>query len=132
MRVMLAVAAGGALGASLRFGMSLWLVPSGPGAFPWATLLCNLTGSLALGLWLGYANRRPGLSRLWKELVGTGIIGSYTTFSTFSLELVQLIQEGYLLTAFNYFILSLIAGLTLAGSGYRLLAQPARRRKADA
>ncbi|WP_036709880.1 fluoride efflux transporter FluC [Paenibacillus pinihumi] len=132
MRIVLAVAAGGALGAALRLGMSIWLTPSGPGAFPWATLLCNLTGSMALGVWLGYGVMRPGLPRLWSEFVGTGIIGSYTTFSTFSLELIQLIQRGYLETAALYFIISLMAGLALAALGYSGLAMLARGRKANA
>lgn len=130
MRLPLAVAAGGALGAPLRLAMSLWLPPHGIASFPWGTLACNLSGSLALGLWTGYALAHPGISQTWKEFVGTGLIGSYTTFSAFSLELVLLLQQGRMSDAALYFTVSLLAGLLLAAAGVGLMRRSGRRRHA--
>ncbi|WP_270172100.1 fluoride efflux transporter CrcB [Paenibacillus sp. SYP-B4298] len=130
MKLPLAVAAGGAIGAPLRLAMSLWLTPHGMPGFPWGTLACNLSGSLALGLWTGYVLARPGMAAVWKEFVGTGLIGSYTTFSAFSLELVVLLQQGETFEAALYFTVSLLAGLALAAAGLRLMRSAARRNRA--
>lgn len=74
-------------------------------AFPWATFIINVTGSLLIGLLAGLLNRHlwPGS---WRLFLGVGILGGYTTFSTFSLESLQLMEQGR----------SLMAGLYVAGS----------------
>ncbi len=78
------VAAGGAIGAMLRYGTSMWLAR---GDFPWATLLVNLVGSLALGLLAGTSDG-PRL------FLVVGVLGAFTTLSTYSLETMQLVQAG--------------------------------------
>jgi CrcB protein len=112
------VALGGAIGSVLRYqmgrGMTHWLGPQVMTTFPWATLAVNVLGSLAMGLlagWLGRAG--PDLatepSRL---LLGVGLLGGFTTFSAFSLELMMLIERGQAGQAFTYGAISVLAGLT--------------------
>lgn len=111
---------GGILGALLRYTAGLAVPQGEPGSFPLATFLCNLTGCLALG-WLLHAE--PGRVRLPPQLraaVGTGVIGSFTTFSAFSLEMVELVHRGAWGTAAAYGLGSLWGGLALAALGARL------------
>jgi fluoride exporter len=119
------VALGGAVGAWLRYLTGLvWLRAIGPvaaTAFPWATLSVNLLGSLAMGLLAGWLARHGHGGEQWRLLLGVGVLGGFTTFSAFSLELVGLAQRGSLAGAALYAALSLaggvaglIAGLALA------------------
>ncbi|MFM5949677.1 MAG: fluoride efflux transporter CrcB [Novosphingobium sp.] len=119
------VALGGATGAWLRYLAGLvWLRAIGPVAslsFPWATLSVNLLGSLAMGLLAGWLARHGHGGEQWRLLLGVGVLGGFTTFSAFSLELVGLAQRGSLAGAALYAALSLaggiaglIAGLALA------------------
>lgn len=113
-RALPVVAAGGALGALARYALALAL-PVQPGAFPWATLLTNVTGCLALGLLLA---SRP--EDLWaRAFVGTGVLGGFTTFSTFALETDRLIARQCGGRAAGYVAASLAAGLLAAAAGLR-------------
>jgi len=81
-------------------------------AFPWGTLLINVTGSLAMGLLVGWMALRPdGASQNLRLFLATGVLGGYTTFSTFSLEAVLLWQRGDLAAAMAYVLGSLICGV---------------------
>jgi CrcB protein len=110
----LLVAAGGALGSWLRFGVGrAWVQVIGPArasAFPWATLSVNVLGSLAMGLVAGWLARSGG-SEATRLLLAVGVLGGFTTFSAFSLEVVSLIERGDLGLALMYLFLSLSAGL---------------------
>jgi CrcB protein len=110
----LLVAAGGALGSWLRFGVGrAWVQAIGPArasAFPWATLSVNVLGSLAMGLVAGWLARSGG-SEAMRLLLAVGVLGGFTTFSAFSLEVVSLIERGDLGLALMYLFLSLSAGL---------------------
>lgn len=115
----LLVALGGGMGAWLRYLVGLaWLRGIGPiaaSAFPWATLTVNLIGSCAMGLLAGWLARHAGSETLaggeqWRLLLGVGVLGGFTTFSAFSLELVGLIQRGSLGSAAAYAALSLLGG----------------------
>ena len=92
----LQVALGGALGAVLRYqtggAVARWLGPSAAAAFPWATLAVNVTGSFAMGLLAGWLARHDGAEG-WRLLLGVGLLGGFTTFSTFSLD-AALLWEG--------------------------------------
>jgi CrcB protein len=89
-----AIAAGGALGALARYGVGTWLAARWGGTFPWGTLLINVTGSLLLGLFSAWYVRRAGLPLELRLFVAVGFCGAYTTFSTFALDTVTLAQAA--------------------------------------
>jgi CrcB protein len=111
------VAIGGGAGALARYqvgrGMTHWLGPQAVSAFPWATLAVNVIGSLAMGLLAGWLARHGGEgAENYRLLVGVGLMGGFTTFSAFSLELMLLIERGQPATAFAYGAVSVLAGLS--------------------
>lgn len=107
---------GGALGALARVAVAN-VVPNAPGGWPWGTMTVNLTGALLLGLVLGVVQDAVDVGRWVKPLVGTGIIGGYTTFSTLSVETLALAADGQVLTAAAYAVLSAAAGLVAIWAG---------------
>ncbi len=112
------VGLGAATGGILRFFISEWL-PVSLGRFPMATFIVNLAGSFILGVILGL-NLKQGMSLNTKLLLTTGFCGGFTTFSTFSMETIQLIQNGNVLIACFYILGSVLGGLLCAWGGYRL------------
>ena len=120
------VALGGSLGAALRFLIGEWArqLPS-LGSFPWATLGINVTGSLLLGALAGGALLGESASPQLRALLMIGVLGGFTTFSSFSLETVAMLQSGAWARALLYTLASVALsvgaaaiGLTLArGSG---------------
>jgi CrcB protein len=119
------VALGGALGAWLRYMVGLaWarsISAASAAAFPWATLTVNLFGSLAMGLLTGWLAGSGQGSESWRLLLGVGVLGGFTTFSAFSLDVVSLAQRGAIGTAILYGAISvvgsiagLVAGLSIA------------------
>ena len=110
------VAIGGGIGAVLRYqlgrGMTHWLGPQVVSGFPWATLAANVIGSLAMGLLAGWLARHgeAGGGQL-RLLLGVGLLGGFTTFSAFSLELMLLVERGQTATAVTYAGVSVLAGL---------------------
>ena len=113
------VALGGALGASGRYAVSLW-VKSASG-FPWATLSVNLLGSLLMGLVMGWLARQAAPQEGLRLFVAVGVLGGFTTFSAFSFELFMLLDKRALLAAAGYVLASLIGGLTACIAGYYLV-----------
>lgn len=99
----LLVATGGATGAVGRFLVSLPERSSGAGRFPWATFGVNLAGCLLMGLLIGWLWRLPpGTSEAVRLFGGVGVLGGFTTFSAFSLELFQLIERRDMWPALTY------------------------------
>ena len=99
----LLVAAGGAMGTVGRFLLSLMLRSGVSGAFPWATFGVNLAGCLLMGLLIGWLWRLPpGTSEAVRLFGGVGVLGGFTTFSAFSLELFQLIERRDMWPALTY------------------------------
>lgn len=89
------VAVGGAVGSCLRYGVSLWTAPIAVGhGFPWATLTVNVVGSLGLGLVFVLGEDRSWLGADLRLLLGTGVMGGFTTYSAFNLESIGLMQSG--------------------------------------
>ena len=111
------IALGGAIGAPLRVEM-LRLIPAAPGGFPWGTLWVNLSGSFLLGF-LVVLLERLAPSRYARAFLGTGVIGAYTTFSTFVVEIDLLVTHGRLATAFAYAALSIGVGFGAVLAGMR-------------
>ena len=114
-----ALAVGGALGAVSRYAIAL-AMPTPPNGFPWATLVINLTGSAALGLVLVLLAERFPRRRLLRMTIGTGFIGAYTTFSTFTVEAVTLARQGRLPVAATYVGVTLVGGLLAVWAGITL------------
>jgi CrcB protein len=112
---------GGGLGAALRHGINLLSARLFGTAFPWHTLIENVTGSLVMGLLAAYfAFKADPSSQTWRLFLTTGILGGYTTFSAFSLDTVLLYERGetalaalYVLASVGLAIGGLFAGLAL-------------------
>ncbi|WP_018131918.1 fluoride efflux transporter CrcB [Effusibacillus pohliae] len=127
----LAVGTGGILGALLRYylGVSVhawWALP-----FPLATLVTNFIGCFVLG-WFTTRVARLGWFPAWIRLgFGTGVVGSFTTFSTFSVETFELIRQGLWGTALLYVLLSLWGGLFLAWAGCRIAQLPLKKNERE-
>ncbi len=122
MKVWLAVAFGGAVGAVARYGVSRWLPTDPDGGLPWATLLVNVVGSLLLGLVVGLAASGRLGSSVWAAMLGPGLCGALTTFSTFAVETVALARAGHHGTAIAYLGLTLAICLAAAATALMLTA----------
>lgn len=111
MNMILAVAAGGAIGATGRFLVGrLMFNIMGPG-FPWGTLTVNVVGSFLIGLTVQLLAMRYNLSHEWQGFLIIGVLGGFTTFSAFSMELSLMIEKGQLSTAALYAFGSLFVGV---------------------
>ena len=115
------VLVGGAIGAPLRYLTDLLVQSRHDSVFPWGTFLVNVAGSLVLGITMGVVGSVAAPSWL-VPLVGIGVCGAFTTFSTFGYETVRLLEEGSLLTAAVNSLGSLAAGLGAFASGYAATA----------
>jgi fluoride exporter len=108
--VLLAVCCGGVVGAVSRY-LVLLALPTETGRFPLGTFVINVTGSALLGFLLVTLDNRFAERRMLRPLLGTGLIGAYTTFSTVSVEAVLLARAGRVLTAAIYVGLTVVCGL---------------------
>jgi fluoride exporter len=126
-RALVAVAIGAAIGGALRYVIGqLFLQRYGPG-FPYGTLFINVSGSFCIGLLAEFAVTRAfGITPLVRVFATTGILGGYTTFSAFSLDILGLASEGAALIALAYAGASVIFGFLAAFAG-QLLARVAIR-----
>lgn len=122
-RLVAAVAVGGLVGALARYGLGEG-VPTATGTFPATTLVINLTGSFLLAVLVGLLLRRPSRSPLWRPLLGTGLLGGYTTFSTFAVDTDRLISTGHVATAVGYLLATLLGGLAATAAGMILAGRP--------
>ena len=114
------VAAGGALGSAARYAVVSQAAERGLGDFPWGTLSVNLVGCLLIGLLAAVlAGAEPARHDLKLFLIA-GFLGGFTTFSSFGLETLGLIQENQLRSAVTYVLASNLGGLALAALGFKL------------
>jgi CrcB protein len=117
--VLAVIALGGMLGASARYAVARWL-PAEAGGFPWATFWTNVTGSFLLGLLLVVILQWLPPTRLLRPFLTTGILGAFTTMSTYAVETTLLLKDGRTATAGAYGLGSVAAGLGVAFAGIRL------------
>ncbi len=115
--VLIGLAAG--VGAPLRYVVDTAVADRVGGLFPWGTLVVNLSGCFALGLLTGLA-MYDGLPGTPRTVLGTGLIGAYTTFSTFSYETVALVEEGEARLAARNVAFSAVIGTLAAAAGFAL------------
>ncbi|KCZ93920.1 fluoride efflux transporter CrcB [Hyphomonas johnsonii] len=109
----LAVAAGGAIGAALRHGVSQVSLRHLPQGWPHGTFTVNIIGSLAMGVLIGWlALKAEGISQTTRLFLATGVLGGFTTFSAFSLEVAEFIRSDNVGKAFAYAGLSLALGVS--------------------
>ena len=120
MNLVLAVFVGGGMGSLARWFLSLRFNPAHQ-AIPLGTLTANLVGAFIIGAGLAWFNRMPQLDPMWKLLITTGLCGGLTTFSTFSAEVVFLLQDGrYAWAALNV-ALNLIGSLAMTALAFWLV-----------
>lgn len=113
---------GAGLGGLARYGTGITMARlSALTNFPVSTFTVNIVGSFVMGLIMGFLATRHGLSDGWKLFLATGMMGGFTTFSSFSLETVQLIENGEVTTALIYVLSSVILGLIALFSGLYLM-----------
>ncbi|MGW5329163.1 fluoride efflux transporter FluC [Streptomyces sp. NPDC004014] len=108
--VVAVVSAGGALGATARYAFTLaW--PTPPGGFPWATFWTNVTGCAVIGVFMVLITDVWAAHRLVRPFFGTGVLGGYTTFSTYAVDIQKLADGGHPRTALAYLAVTLIAAV---------------------
>lgn len=119
MKSYLLVMAGGAAGAALRFQLSRWLPLSATG-WPWATFCANIVGGFAMGLLAGWLLRAGEGGETMRLLLGVGLLGGFTTFSAFSIEMAQMIERGQASLAVSYAMASVLLALLAVFAGLTL------------
>ena len=111
---------GGGIGSVARYLLSYFLTRNSTTQFPWATFIANGLGCLLIGLLFGYIQKNNVQNETLKLLLITGFCGGFTTFSTFSMDTVLLLQQGAWLKAGANVVLNLVLCLTLAWLGLKL------------
>jgi len=115
-----AIAVGAAAGGVSRYYLSSAVQQRLGAAFPWGTLLINVTGSLLLGFIIRYAMATPAVSVEMRALLTTGFCGGYTTFSTYSYETATLLEDGLYERAAAYAVGSMLVALIATFCGFML------------
>nr|WP_246024019.1 CrcB family protein [Nocardia yunnanensis] len=127
--ILVVIALGGALGALARYGLArLW--PTPPGGFPWATFLTNVLGCFLIGVLMVLVTELWSAHPLVRPFLGVGVLGGFTTFSTYANDIRALLTPGTIVTAFVYFGLTLLCALsaTLIAVRFTRWAHAATRR----
>ena len=122
--VVAAVSLGGGLGALARYGVGL-LVPTVAGRFPWGTFGINVLGCLLIGMLMVVATELIRAHRLIRPFLGVGVLGGFTTFSTYSVETLRLLPNAGL--AVVYLVGTLVAAVLAVTTGVWLVRRLARR-----
>lgn len=120
MRELVLVGIGGFFGAITRYLIGLWAAGRFGVLFPYGTLIINVSGSFLLGFAVSVLVSRFGLSTPLRLMLATGYLGAYTTFSTFTLETLALLEAGQVPAAAGYMAASLAAGLAAVALGQLL------------
>ena len=114
---LLAIGCGGFLGAIARFGLSGWVQRATRSTFPWGTLAVNVVGCFALGVLMTLVEERSWAGPTARSFVAVGILGSFTTFSTFGVETFELLRSGGLVPAAGNVGGNVVVGLVAVWCG---------------
>ena len=117
MKLLVFIAIGGALGAVLRYGASVSVYSLLGRGFPYGTLFVNVSGSLLMGLLSVLMLERLNIGPEWRAAVLVGVLGSFTTFSTFSIETLNLLEQGDWVRAMSNIVLSVLVCLAAVWLG---------------
>ncbi len=121
MASVIAICIGACIGALLRWRLGLWL--NHPHSLlPWGTLAANWVGAYAIGLTFAVLHANPHIDPVWRLAIVTGLLGALTTFSTFSIEVITLLQQGRFALALGVSSLHLFGSLLLTWLGLKTLA----------
>ncbi|MGB5601575.1 MAG: fluoride efflux transporter CrcB [Gammaproteobacteria bacterium] len=120
MKVLVFIAMGGAIGAVLRYSASVGVYSLLGRGFPYGTLFVNVTGSLLMGILSVLMLERYDIGAEWRAAVLVGVLGAFTTFSTFSIETLNLLEQGDVMRAATNIVLSVLACLAAVWFGVLL------------
>ncbi len=124
--VLAAVAAGGAIGAFARFSVGLaWPTPAG--GFPKATLFINVLGCALIGVLMVLITQGLATHRLARPFLGTGVLGGFTTFSTYAVDIERLVDAGEARTGLLYLVVTPLAALAAVWLAVVITRQAVRR-----
>ncbi|MEV6795288.1 fluoride efflux transporter CrcB [Streptomyces sp. NPDC051320] len=126
--VVAVVALGGSVGACARYGASL-LWPTGGGTFPWTTLLVNVIGCAVIGVFMVIITDVWSAHRLVRPFFGTGVLGGFTTFSTYAVDIQRLVADGHARTGLVYLVLTLLAAVAAVWTAVTLTRRLVERRQ---
>lgn len=123
MKLYVAAMLGGAFGSALRYGLSLWVDARTMSAFPWGTLTVNVLGSFLIGLCVAAMtpNEHGTISPAWYTFLVIGVLGGFTTFSSFSFQTVHLLQTGHWDWALANVLLSILLCLGATALAFALI-----------
>lgn len=111
------IALGGALGALGRYGLSTWIANRGNSLFPWGTFVVNILGCFLLGVFYVLGTEKLLIHPQLRSMITVGFLGAFTTFSTYSVETINLLRNGEIKTALLYVVGSVGIGLLAAWVG---------------
>lgn len=109
---------GGCIGSMMRMAVYLLLKST---AFPFATFIINIAGSLLIGIIIGISVNNQSFNNNWRIFLATGICGGFTTFSAFSFENIELMQQGKFALSLLYITGSVVIGIAAAWIGYKMV-----------
>mgnify|MGYP006450967635 CR=1 FL=1 len=114
----MAVLLGGGVGSLSRFGLSRWIQSiSHHKHYPWGVFVCNVLGCLLIGIVAGILIHRMEMGPFWRAAILIGFLGGFTTFSSFSIDTITLIQQGDIMSALSNVFLTVILCLIATAGG---------------
>lgn len=111
------VAVGGAVGATVRYLVSIWAAARFGAGFPYGTLIVNIVGCFIIGAFMTLVTERLSISPYWRLFITVGFVGGMTTFSSFSYETIRLLQEANMMGAFYNIGLNILVGFSATWLG---------------